>query len=226
VADPATGRWKRLVGGPVSVKWFGAKGDAVVDDTAAISAALAALPAWNVSPPGTPGGIIFFPPGTYLFSSQIALSAQTNVTFRGAGARYMQDFSASTSRLLYIGGGSTPAVYVSTNYARGWQVENMEISYNNANGTFTGSLIHIDLTAGISFKHCVLGGASSTTVSAEAVVKISGTERVKFQDCLIQFAQRCVWVPTGEQSDGAGNTALITIRDCQLDNITRVHVEF
>src|SRR5262249_15298307 len=86
------------------------------------------------------------------------------------------------------------------------------ISYNNSNGTFTGSLIYIDLTAGISFKHCVLGGASSTTVSAEAVAKISGSERITFPECLIQFARRCVWVPTGTESDGAGNTALVPCR--------------
>lgn len=57
---PASGRWKRMAAGPLSVKWFGAKGDAKTDDTEAIQAAEDA--AANV------GGVVRFPPGTYLIN--------------------------------------------------------------------------------------------------------------------------------------------------------------
>ncbi|MGE3245390.1 MAG: glycosyl hydrolase family 28-related protein, partial [Beijerinckiaceae bacterium] len=56
------------------VKQFGAEGDGVTDDTAAITAALARL---------TSGGVLFFPAGTYLISSTI--DTLSNVTFAGAG---------------------------------------------------------------------------------------------------------------------------------------------
>src|SRR5574341_1314005 len=54
---------------------FAAAGNGVNDDTAAISAAVAALPN---------GGTLFFPPGTYLVSS--AITANAPIRFLGAGA--------------------------------------------------------------------------------------------------------------------------------------------
>jgi hypothetical protein len=58
----------------VNVKSFGAKGDGITDDTAAIQNAI------NSSPLGS---IIFFPAGTYMISNNIALSP--NRTYMGVG---------------------------------------------------------------------------------------------------------------------------------------------
>lgn len=57
----------------------GAKGDGVADDTAALQAALAAVPA--------AGGVVYLPAGTYLLNSAAGLSlATTGTILRGAGA--------------------------------------------------------------------------------------------------------------------------------------------
>jgi hypothetical protein len=62
---------------PVSVRTFGAKGDGVTDDTAAIQAAI------NSLSPG--GGTVHLPRGTYYLAS--ALTAASNVNIVGAGKR-------------------------------------------------------------------------------------------------------------------------------------------
>jgi hypothetical protein len=58
----------------VNAKVFGAKGDGVTDDTAAIQAAIDSL---------TAGGEVYFPPGTYNISAALNLSTQS-VVLRGA----------------------------------------------------------------------------------------------------------------------------------------------
>lgn len=60
----------------VSIKDFGAIGDGVTDDTAAIQAALDAVA----------GRVLFAPKGTYLHSSSLTLSV-SNATLRGEGGR-------------------------------------------------------------------------------------------------------------------------------------------
>lgn len=63
------GRFHRITeNGELNVKWFGAKGDGIADDTAEIAAAVAAA---------LDGSTIYFPSGDYLVSSTIDLSGAT-----------------------------------------------------------------------------------------------------------------------------------------------------
>jgi hypothetical protein len=59
----AVGRQFAVVGSPVSVLWFGARGNGVADDTAAIQAAIDA------------SGNVFLPAGTYLISATLPLTS-------------------------------------------------------------------------------------------------------------------------------------------------------
>ena len=59
----------------VNAKAFGAKGDGITDDTAAIAAAIAAIPAT--------GGQLFFPPGKYITTGGFVLNAPTDVEGTG-----------------------------------------------------------------------------------------------------------------------------------------------
>ena len=61
----------------LNVKYFGAIGDGISDDRLAINMAYAALPA--------SGGILYFPPGVYVVTSQLDWSDAKNVILAGAG---------------------------------------------------------------------------------------------------------------------------------------------
>jgi hypothetical protein len=75
-------------GGVLDVRAFGAKGDGVTDDTAAIQSALDAAN-------DAGGGVVYLPPGTYMVTPYVeptalvtafCLRTYSNVTIRGAGA--------------------------------------------------------------------------------------------------------------------------------------------
>lgn len=57
------------------VKWYGAKGDGITDDTVAITAAIADIP--------TTGGILFFPPGIYVTTGGFTIPNPTLI--KGCG---------------------------------------------------------------------------------------------------------------------------------------------
>ena len=66
----ATGCWKREFSGAVNVKWFGAKGDGVADDTDAIQAAIDLLLVQS-------GGVVALHNGTYRTSAPLELSSNS-----------------------------------------------------------------------------------------------------------------------------------------------------
>jgi hypothetical protein len=70
------GRWLLSYSGPVNVRWFGAKGDGLSNDTTPVTAAYKALAASSPR-----GGVLYFPPGTYLFN--LALAGGANVNIQG-----------------------------------------------------------------------------------------------------------------------------------------------
>jgi hypothetical protein len=79
----------------VSVKSFGAVGDGAIDDTVAVQAAINRVLALG-------GGIVYFPPGTFLISSALTLNTATSVSFRGAGAVSIIKNSHATANALVI----------------------------------------------------------------------------------------------------------------------------
>lgn len=62
----------------ISVKDFGAVGDGVAIDTTAVQAAVNRVKALG-------GGVVYFPPGTFLIDQAITLTSANGVTFKGAG---------------------------------------------------------------------------------------------------------------------------------------------
>src|SRR6185369_7316395 len=77
----STGRWVRIWSGRVNVKWFGATGDGVTDDTAAIQAAI------DIT---TESKVVEFPFGTYRIvpptGDAALLITDTNAVLEGLGS--------------------------------------------------------------------------------------------------------------------------------------------
>jgi len=78
INHPGSGRWKRLFAGGVSVRWFGAKGDAITDDTLAIHAAL------------SHATVVHIPRGVYRCTDGLDIPSGT--TLRGEGAPRLGPF--------------------------------------------------------------------------------------------------------------------------------------
>ena len=73
------------------VKTFGAKGDGVTDDTAAINAAYTAL--------GADGGVVRIPPGTYMISSSILPTSNTWTIGAGMGVSVIKTMPLNYSAM-------------------------------------------------------------------------------------------------------------------------------
>jgi hypothetical protein len=74
----------------VNVKWYGAKGDGVTDDTTAIQNAIANAPA---------NSVLVFPPGTYYFSTVYV--QRSNLTIFGYGATLVTSVTSSTGPNIF-----------------------------------------------------------------------------------------------------------------------------
>lgn len=90
-----------------NVRGYGAKGDGITDDTAAITAAIAALP--------NEGGVVYFPKGKYLVSSTIYIgdgtktvnSTKQRIQLVGAGRGSASGNEDATVDILWNGVGGT-----------------------------------------------------------------------------------------------------------------------
>ncbi len=79
---------------PINIKDFGAIGDGATDDSRKIQDALDAVPAG--------GATVFFPAGTYKYSSQLNINkADTNLVFQ-PGAKLLKDTSLSTEHSIRV----------------------------------------------------------------------------------------------------------------------------
>ena len=133
----------------VSVKDFGAVGDGVTDDTAAIQAAYNAL--------STSLGTVYFPIGKYKVTSQINIPSGINTTGEGYSSQILNNvpntginYNAGPACLSFAGEGSISDIRVTgtTNTAHGiaiinghyWKIERVVSEYNGGHGFwFQGS---------------------------------------------------------------------------------------
>jgi hypothetical protein len=138
VTGTTTGRWKRIYSGSVSVKWFGAVGDGVTNDTSAIQNAI------NYSLN------IYIPEGVFNYSALSGLS-NNNVKVYGDGS--------TKTTLNYTG--SSKAINIDGN---GAFIRNIHISGISIKGNAnTTSLLYLRDVARSNFKDINVYEANNST---------------------------------------------------------------
>lgn len=162
-----------------NVRDFGALGDGVTDDTAAIQAAVDGLPAI--------GGTIYFPPGTYLFTTTVFLPS--NTTVKGDGPATIMKAIAGANWVLNTVGTST---YTTGSIRVLFLNENWDSDpIVDENYLFADFAVDLDTAASVQRKaFCSMISARNTefrgitTRGGGAVISHLHTENSNVHDCM------------------------------------------
>tara|TARA_R110000868_G_scaffold8081_2_gene41808 strand:- start:31895 stop:33511 length:1617 start_codon:yes stop_codon:yes gene_type:complete len=175
----------------VSVKDFGAVGDGVTDDTAAITAANTAASAV--------GAVLLFPAGKYLFTGSIALQ---RVTWRGPSisrrnvSSYLNDVGGAI--ILLTNTSSSPFLMTETG---GVALEGLGFFWPNQDGTTTTPVTYPALIAGQSGQSIVdLTLRDCFIINAYDVISTGGANKigaVRIIDCKIYAVRSLIRLLVG-----------------------------
>lgn len=184
----------------VSVKDFGAVGDGVTDDTAAIQAAITAAKAAN-------GGTVFFPAGTYICASQLTCTSATGVRLVGMSAS-SQLVGGSTIKYT---GTATPFLNA-TGPSANFCIESLNIQYTSA--SFTGTLVKV-AAGGFTMDKASLQGNGSS--AALYLLDMDACTDVVITKTYFQNAQYAI---SGQKSDGTSWCNMVSLQGCTFGNLT------
>jgi hypothetical protein len=150
----------------VSVKDFGAKGDGITNDTAAINAALAA------------SNQVYFPPGTYMTTGGHNIQGKTLIGFN-RDASIIKAIGTNTGVTLFTGAQTNPTTPGTWGSGGAFRLERLGI-YGNWNGTS-------GLTVVGSYNTGVLIANYNATLNT-ALVKGVSTVYTFIKDCQFAYA--------------------------------------
>lgn len=142
-----------LISPIVSVKQYGALGNGVADDTAAIQAAMTAENA------------VYFPPGTYLVSSPITLKSNNMVFGAGASSVISYTGTATSQGALYANSGSAG------NYVENLVVQNIKVLGQVASAGFS-EFVHLIAFHGV--RNCLIDSCEIVGFRGDGIIFGSG----------------------------------------------------
>lgn len=181
----------------VSVKDYGAVGDGTTDDTTAIQAALNYITTKG-------GATIYFPLGTYKYSSPLTISSTSGIRLVGDAWDFQQ---SGGSTLLYTGTAS-PA-FSQTVAASNPSFEGLNFAYNNAG--FTGTLVSLNGSDSAVFRRVAFIGRGVST--ATYLLSLNNNSGAQLRESQFDFAQYAI---LGQATDGTGNANAGKIQGCRF----------
>jgi len=187
----------------VSVRDFGAVGDGVTLDTAAVAAAIAYAKANGYTR-------IYFPKGCYLISNLLIKDLSGFILF-GDGATYKLDPTKGT--VIRFAGSSGYSVLFDS--CSSFEVKDIWFSYTSA--AFTGDLVQLDNTAGLDtnsgeFTRCMFSGETAAAANC--------TNLLRPKKCYQIDATSCLFLRGGVGVGIYSYTNILNIRRCQFQGIT------
>lgn len=93
------GAWVRIYSAPLNVRWFGAFGNGIHDDTTSIAATYAVVPS---------GGEMYIPKGQYRFTSKLTFARSVSIVGDGTSSCLFPDFSGANigTDAVFLNGGN------------------------------------------------------------------------------------------------------------------------
>ena len=126
----SNGRWLRQYSGALNVKWFGAVGDGINDDTASITNAV------SVSQSNSYVSL-FFPKGTYRTTDSISITRGMNLIGDGSATSVIKPSAAVTGACIIYGvSGDAPRPSQATSIIEGLQLDGSDTTSTNSHGIF------------------------------------------------------------------------------------------
>lgn len=198
--DAATKAYADAQGtGWFNVKSYGATGDGVTDDTAALTSAVTAA---NTSG----GGIVYLPRGTYVVASAWnALDNKRNIKLVGAGGSRYTTGPAVVLRSTYAAGAAT--YMFSAQNSTGIEIRDIAFETTAATSN-TAQLWNVLNATDLTFSSCEFRNATGTARLGQGIYMF-GAKRVTID--------RCTFETFRSSMIGNNTTANVTVRDCYFN---------
>lgn len=203
----------------VSVQEFGAIGNGVADDAAAIQAAINSLTA--------AGGKVLFPPGNYRVTATLNVNKPVHLLGSGSGSVY-QPVQSSSVAITWAGsaGGDVVRFGGFGTLVSGGGIRDIKID----GAAIAANALRIKDSQRAYFRGVTITGATSSGLLMENTVTLDPTGFHVFDDLRIMLrggstnSARGIYV-NGSNSGGEEGVTLCTFRRCRIDHANEAGVE-
>lgn len=237
-----TGRWKRVVSGAVNVKWFGAKGDGVTDDTVAIQKAIDHVTYILTN------GSVFIPAGVYNISYQGTTDTVDKVsdtmpigqfnnciTIYSSGGNDTSDIYSNNEKIILFGEGRSTLLKIVTDNSIGIRhslssckiqdisIKSGNLAYNNiglalfpinVNDTTRQQFTNYNIISNLFIVDCK--EAIALTYGAKVSGYASGCWYNTFNSIIIHNCKRGIYELARDSTLFFGGTGRNTYNYCKL----------
>jgi len=175
-------RYVRDYDGYINVKWFGAKGDGVTDDTKAIQRAIDYLNPANVAvykfdQSDRTGGTIFFPAGRFRVTNTIWLSNSVTLLGNTGPSQYSKSYEANPTSSIIVGDFNENKFIIQTQSIR---KSGKRVAYDEATAWADSDQKNLSITSGCHVKGLVITTAGKGAFGA---IRFCSTTYSSIENC-------------------------------------------